>query len=51
MNTIEMTETFDAWLSALRDPDAAARVRARIYRAEMGSKTGISGRLWNWRDN
>jgi putative addiction module killer protein len=37
MNTIETTEIFDAWLSALHDPQAAYRVNARIFRAEQGN--------------
>jgi putative addiction module killer protein len=37
VNTIETTEIFDAWLSALRDPQAAYRVNARIFRAEQGN--------------
>jgi putative addiction module killer protein len=37
MNTIETTEIFDAWLAALRDPQAVYRVNARIRRAELGN--------------
>jgi putative addiction module killer protein len=37
MNMIESTEIFDAWLAALRDPQAISRVNARIFRAEQGN--------------
>jgi putative addiction module killer protein len=37
MNTIETTEVFDAWLAALRDPQAVHRVNARIRRAVLGN--------------
>lgn len=37
MNTIETTEVFDDWLSALRDPRAVVRIQARIDRAEDGN--------------
>jgi putative addiction module killer protein len=36
VNTIETTEVFDAWFSALRDRQAARRIQARIDRAEDG---------------
>ncbi|MDR3158599.1 MAG: type II toxin-antitoxin system RelE/ParE family toxin [Zoogloeaceae bacterium] len=36
MNTIETTETFDAWLEAL-DQRAVGQVNARIRRAELGN--------------
>lgn len=37
MRTILSTETFDAWLAGLRDPQAAARIKVRISRAELGN--------------
>jgi putative addiction module killer protein len=37
MNTIETTETFDVWYSALRDPQAVWWVNARIFRAGQGN--------------
>ena len=37
MNTIETTETFDAWFDALRDPQAAYGITMRIRRAEPGN--------------
>ena len=37
MNTIQTTETFDAWFSGLRDRKAKARIQARIDRAEEGN--------------
>lgn len=42
MNTIETTETFDAWLSALRDQRAAHRVKARMFRAQQGNFGDVS---------
>ncbi|MDR1423723.1 MAG: type II toxin-antitoxin system RelE/ParE family toxin [Azoarcus sp.] len=36
MNTIKATEIFSKWFAALRDPRAAARIQARIDRAEDG---------------
>lgn len=37
MNTFLRTSEFDAWLKALRDPIAKARVLARIRSAEAGN--------------
>ncbi|MDR0672886.1 MAG: type II toxin-antitoxin system RelE/ParE family toxin [Zoogloeaceae bacterium] len=37
MNTIETTETFDAWRAALRDAEAGYRITMRVRRAEMGN--------------
>lgn len=37
MNTLVMTEEFDAWMHALRDRAAKARITARIIRAEHGN--------------
>jgi putative addiction module killer protein len=37
MNTIQITETFAAWFSGLRDPQARHRIQARIDRAEDGN--------------
>lgn len=37
MNTFLRTSEFDAWLKALRDPIAKARVIARIRSAESGN--------------
>ncbi|MDR1275423.1 MAG: type II toxin-antitoxin system RelE/ParE family toxin [Candidatus Accumulibacter sp.] len=37
MNTIETTPSFDAWYSALRDPQVVWRVNARIFRAGQGN--------------
>jgi len=35
--TIEITETFDAWFTRLRDKQAEKRIQARIRRAELGN--------------
>ncbi len=37
MNTIQSTETFDAWFSGLSDDRAKAKIAARIRRAELGN--------------
>lgn len=37
MNTFLTTSEFDAWLSALRDPIAKARIAIRIRSAEQGN--------------
>lgn len=37
MRVIHTTETFDTWFAALRDKRAAARIQARIDRAEDGN--------------
>lgn len=37
MKTMLTTESFDAWFADLRDPQAAARIKLRIRRAELGS--------------
>lgn len=37
MFTIEVTEDFDAWLSALRDVRARAKIQTRINRLELGN--------------
>ncbi len=37
MNTIQTTETFDAWFKGLRDRKAKARIQVRIDRAEEGN--------------
>jgi putative addiction module killer protein len=37
VNTIQTTETFDAWFAALRDRKAKARIQARVDRAEAGN--------------
>jgi len=37
MNTFMTTAEFDAWLSALRDPIAKARIALRIRSAEHGN--------------
>ncbi len=37
MKTVLTTETFDAWLAELRDPQAAARIKMRIGRVESGN--------------
>ena len=37
MKTILTTEVFDAWFADLRDPQAAARIKMRIGRAELGN--------------
>lgn len=36
MKTILSTETFDAWFAELRDQQAAARIKMRIGRVELG---------------
>jgi putative addiction module killer protein len=36
MISIHTTDTFDAWFSKLKDKQAAARIQARIDRAEDG---------------
>jgi putative addiction module killer protein len=37
MHSIQSTDVFDAWFSALRDRQARARIQARIDRAEDGN--------------
>ena len=37
MNTILRTDTFDTWLSKLKDPSAKARIIKRIRSAERGN--------------
>ncbi|WP_241762754.1 type II toxin-antitoxin system RelE/ParE family toxin [Aromatoleum aromaticum] len=37
MKTVLTTEFFDAWFAELRDPQAAARIKMRIGRAELGN--------------
>jgi putative addiction module killer protein len=37
MNTILRTDTFDAWLSKLKDPRAKARIIKRVRSAERGN--------------
>jgi putative addiction module killer protein len=37
VNTIQTTETFDAWFAGLHDRKAKARIQARIDRAEEGN--------------
>ena len=37
MNTFLATDEFNAWLSALRDPVAKARIAIRIRSAEQGN--------------
>ena len=37
MNTIVRTDTFDAWLSKLKNPRAKARIIKRIRSAERGN--------------
>ena len=37
MTEVRQTEEFSAWLHGLRDPDAVARVVARIRRMEQGN--------------
>ncbi len=37
MKAIQTTEMFDDWFAGLRDPQAAARIKTRIRRAEDGN--------------
>ena len=37
MRTFLSTDVFDKWLAALRDRRAAARIKVRISRAELGN--------------
>jgi putative addiction module killer protein len=37
MRTVLTTEVFDSWFAALRDAQAAARIKVRISRAELGN--------------
>ena len=37
MNTIQLTETFDTWLTKLKDPRGKARIIERIRSAERGN--------------
>lgn len=37
MYAVLTTETFDAWLSSLKDPQARVRIQARIDRVEEGN--------------
>ena len=37
MRTVLTTETFDAWFAELRDQQAAARIKMRIGRVELGN--------------
>jgi putative addiction module killer protein len=37
VHSIQSTDVFDAWFSALRDRQARARIQARIDRAEDGN--------------
>jgi putative addiction module killer protein len=37
MKTILTTEVFDCWFAGLRDKHAAARIKMRISRAELGN--------------
>lgn len=37
MKTVLTTETFDTWFSELRDQQAAARIKMRVGRVELGN--------------
>ncbi len=37
MKTVLTTEVFDAWFAGLTDPQAKARITARVRRAEQGN--------------
>jgi len=37
MRVIHTTDVFDSWFAGLRDPQAAARIKGRIRRAEEGN--------------
>ena len=37
MKQIETTEEFDDWFDDLRDHEAKSKIRARLYRAQLGN--------------